>query len=812
VTDLDRELALRLRVRRDTLLLAVVGDGPTAALQAWRALRRAGPAEATADVAALAALPPGTTVLHALTPDQAHALNLYRNALSGRPLRVVLCVERADLAVIRDRAPDLWDWVAHVWFVDAEPWPYAVRALRGAALGGVPVVFGGPADVVAAAGLGAPLTLDPSAPWERLGTQVRAARVRWWRDPVDSWGAARLRWAEAEAAAPGLCLVAAAVAGWPACEVPAAPMTLRDAALALSVAGLPLSAGLDVDLAPDAILALATGASPEVAPAPPGEVDRVADVLRSGLSGAAGAWCVETARDRGHADLARSWARRLIDDPDPEVRWSARLSLADAPQDCLAEARADGAVVAAALADPDADPGPVRHRSPRAWLQLRLARAHEALRHGEPAVADAAAAELAAVAATLGEPRLVARVWGLAASLAHLRGDLDGALHIHQEHELPLYRGLGDTRAEAAVLGGVADVLTARGAYDEALDLRLRCEFPVYARTGDARERAVALGKVANILQLRGQLDEALRLRREGLAVFEAVGDHRERAVTLGKIADILLSRGEVDEALRLYRDEQLPAFEALGAPRERAMTLGKIADVAALRGQLDEALRLHRDEELPTYERLGAVRERAIVLGRIADLLEARGDRAEALRLHRDEELPLYERLGMVRERAVALGRIADLAHRAGRLDEALRVRLTEELPVYEQLGDVRAVAVTRGKVADVQVERGELEPALAGYQAALRVLEELGDVRGTAGLLGRVAHVHARRGELHEALRIRTELQLPALERLGDVRELVVARTRVAELLRATGRPEEADALRASAVRAAKASGFAE
>ena len=86
MTDLDRELALRLRVRRDTLLLAVVGDGPTAALQAWRALRRAGPAEATADVAALAALPPGTTVLHALTQDQGAVATRWHASSSTRPL------------------------------------------------------------------------------------------------------------------------------------------------------------------------------------------------------------------------------------------------------------------------------------------------------------------------------------------------------------------------------------------------------------------------------------------------------------------------------------------------------------------------------------------------------------------------------------------------------------------------------------------------------------------------------------------------------------------------------------------------------
>ena len=90
-------------------------------------------------------------------------------------------------------------------------------------------------------------------------------------------------------------------------------------------------------------------------------------------------------------------------------------------------------------------------------------------------------------------------------------------------------------------LGKIADVLQARGQLDEALRIRQEEQLPVYERLGDVRSWAVTLGQIAYVLQARGQLDEALRIRQEEeLPIYERLGDVRERAVTLGKIADVL--------------------------------------------------------------------------------------------------------------------------------------------------------------------------------------------------------------------------------------------------------------------------------
>ncbi|HRJ54254.1 MAG TPA: CHAT domain-containing protein, partial [Candidatus Thiothrix moscowensis] len=99
----------------------------------------------------------------------------------------------------------------------------------------------------------------------------------------------------------------------------------------------------------------------------------------------------------------------------------------------------------------------------------------------------------------------------------------------------------------AFTLGAFADILQARGQLDEALNIRENHELPVYEKLGDVRSKAVTMGQIADILQARGQLDEALNIRQtQQLPVYEKLGDVREKAVTMGQIADILQARGQL--------------------------------------------------------------------------------------------------------------------------------------------------------------------------------------------------------------------------------------------------------------------------
>jgi tetratricopeptide (TPR) repeat protein len=387
---------------------------------------------------------------------------------------------------------------------------------------------------------------------------------------------------------------------------------------------------------------------------------------------------------------------------------------------------------------------------PRSLALLMLARM--AGRAGLSEKALAAARELLTLARSRREASLEASALDVVATLLQARGEVDEALRVRREEELPIYKRLGDVHSRAVTLGTVAGLLEARGELDEALRLLREDVLPVFGRMGDAHSRAVTLGKVAGILEARGERDEALRLLREEVVpVYERLGDARSQAAALGHVAGLLEARGELDEALRLLREDVLPVFERLGDVRSRAMTLAKLADILDARGEWDEALRLLREEVVPVFERLGDVRLRAMALGEVADILQARGELDEALRLLREEELPVYERLGDVRSWAIALGQVADIFGARGELDEALRLLREDVLPVFERMGDVHSRAVSLGKMADILQARGELDEALRLLlEEVVPVYERLGDVRSQAMAQGLVADILLARGEL--------------------------------------------------------------
>jgi tetratricopeptide (TPR) repeat protein len=134
--------------------------------------------------------------------------------------------------------------------------------------------------------------------------------------------------------------------------------------------------------------------------------------------------------------------------------------------------------------------------------------------------------------------------------------------------------GLSDNllKETAFTMGAFADILQARGQLDEALHIRENHELPVYEKLGDVREKAVTMGQIADILQARGQLDEALNIRENHeLPVYEKLGDVRGKAVTMMKIAGILWEQDAAThaETVRAYLCQALHSFQTMQMPRE---------------------------------------------------------------------------------------------------------------------------------------------------------------------------------------------------------------------------------------------------
>ncbi len=279
------------------------------------------------------------------------------------------------------------------------------------------------------------------------------------------------------------------------------------------------------------------------------------------------------------------------------------------------------------------------------------------------------------------------------------RGDLPAAEQAFAA-AARLFGEAGWEREQVIALGESADILEARGDLDEALRIRREEQLPVYERLGDVRERAVTLGKIADILHARGDLDAALWIRREEqLPVYERLGDVRERAVMMGRIADILQDRGDLDAALRINREEELPIYERLGDVRERAVTMGKIADILQARGDLDAALALH-EQRLPIAQQMKDIDSIAHIKCSTAQIRLQRGDHQTGGLQQIYEDLDEAFTISLKRGRPDFIGWVGQLLAQVlamgGQQDEALKV-LDHAEAAFDKMGNAQGLEHVR-------------------------------------------------------------------------------------------------------------------
>ena len=184
---------------------------------------------------------------------------------------------------------------------------------------------------------------------------------------------------------------------------------------------------------------------------------------------------------------------------------------------------------------------------------------------------------------------------GQIADILQARGDLDEALRIRREEQLPVYERLGDVRSRAVTMGQIADILQARGDLDEALRIRREEQLPVYERLGDVRSRAVTMGKIADILQARGDLDEALRVHEDRASIFKALGDSLGLAHVRFSVALLMLERGDHERnGIQAIYENLAAAFESsrISGRADAIAAIGSLlAQVMAMGGLIDEAL-----------------------------------------------------------------------------------------------------------------------------------------------------------------------------------------------------------------------------
>lgn len=140
------------------------------------------------------------------------------------------------------------------------------------------------------------------------------------------------------------------------------------------------------------------------------------------------------------------------------------------------------------------------------------------------------------------------------ADQARTKGDLDRSVALARI-AASAFKEADASRDRAIALGKIADVLYARGELDEALRIRREEELPVYEKLGDVRERAVTLGKIADVLDARGELDEAIDHQNRTLELCRRSGFADGIASAQLNLAGLELKAGKPEHILERLQE-----------------------------------------------------------------------------------------------------------------------------------------------------------------------------------------------------------------------------------------------------------------
>jgi len=163
-----------------------------------------------------------------------------------------------------------------------------------------------------------------------------------------------------------------------------------------------------------------------------------------------------------------------------------------------------------------------------------------------------------------------------AAAIHEMLGEWDQAVQAAKT-ALACYDENDDRRGVANAQGKIADILQARGELDEALRIREEEELPVYERLGDVREKSVALFKIGTTDARKGDRDRALEQVRQAFDIAAACSFADGIGHVGLEYGRMLLERHRDQEAAQVLM-AAVKAFERLGneASRNKAETLLK--------------------------------------------------------------------------------------------------------------------------------------------------------------------------------------------------------------------------------------------
>lgn len=273
------------------------------------------------------------------------------------------------------------------------------------------------------------------------------------------------------------------------------------------------------------------------------------------------------------------------------------------------------------------------------------------------------------------------------------------------ESALAEFRDLGDAWGTAAALGTLATLAALRGDLDGIQRYGAESS-ALFAELSDGWGQLQAGDALALLAETRGEYDQAVLLHRDGLRMAESLGLWTEVSLKLSGLGRIALLRGDFDQATELHeRASRLAA--------EQGFTFGEqFADVGLglgyrRQGEYDRA-EVYLRRWLDWCRQVDGEVGSALILAELGFIAELRGDPGTAMALHR-ESYAAAAHGGDPRALALALEGMACACAAAGVAE-----------PAAVLLGAAGA-ARDRVDAALPPAERGDVDRATAAARAAL-------------------------------------------------------------------------------------------
>lgn len=244
-----------------------------------------------------------------------------------------------------------------------------------------------------------------------------------------------------------------------------------------------------------------------------------------------------------------------------------------------------------------------------------------------------------------------------AASLHYVLADWDGARRRTQD-ALSRYREMGNEWGAVAALDTIAELLETLGQLDGALRIRLEEQLPLVTDLGDRQEEVAALNRIGVILLKCGQSNRALRYLHRALRLAREIGDRRGEGSILGDIGNACAYQGKQQTAITFY-EQALEVSRQIGDLRGQFYVLGNLGNAWATLGDQGKAIAFY-EQARESIDAIGDRRGEANALGNLGHAWANLGDQRKAIGFY-DQQLAIVRELGDRRGEANALGNLGN-------------------------------------------------------------------------------------------------------------------------------------------------------